>query len=62
MKIKGNDESNGYRLGQIVDHPKFGTGVILNFEGEESRARVQVQFKKEGTKWLLMSMANLEVC
>ena len=60
-KMKGNIESNGYHLGQIVTHKKFGTGVILNFEGEEARARVQVQFKNEGAKWLLMSMANLSV-
>ena len=57
--IKGIAENNGYRLGQLVDHKKFGAGVIINFEGEGERSRVHVQFKKVGTKWLLMSMANL---
>jgi DNA helicase-2/ATP-dependent DNA helicase PcrA len=47
------------KLGQRVFHQKFGEGVILNYEGEGSSARVQVNFS-EGSKWLVMGYANLE--
>jgi DNA helicase-2/ATP-dependent DNA helicase PcrA len=48
------------RLGQQVRHHKFGEGVILNYEGQGGNARVQVNFARAGTKWLVVSYANLE--
>ena len=50
----------GFRLGQRVMHTKFGEGTILNFDGDDERARVEVRFKAAGTKWLMLSMARLE--
>ena len=47
------------KLGQRVLHQKFGEGVILNYEGEGTGARVQVNFD-EGSKWLVMAYANLK--
>ncbi|MFT7220108.1 MAG: DNA helicase-2/ATP-dependent DNA helicase PcrA [Candidatus Azotimanducaceae bacterium] len=54
-QITGTD----MHLGQRVSHPKFGEGVILNYEGQGTSARVQVNFASEGTKWLVMAYANL---
>lgn len=48
-----------FRLGDLVCHPKFGEGTILNYEGEGSQARVQVQFDGVGSKWLVLSFARL---
>ncbi len=48
------------RLGQHVRHRKFGEGVVMNYEGQGSNARVQVNFTQAGTKWLVVSYANLE--
>ena len=50
----------GLRLGQPVAHPKFGEGVVLNYEGDGAHARVQVNFKGAGSKWLVLAYANLE--
>ncbi len=50
-----------FRLGQRVQHGVFGEGVILNFEGQGSQARIQVNFDREGTKWLVVSYAKLQV-
>lgn len=55
------EPSPGMRLGQRVRHGKFGEGVVLNFEGQGTHARVQVNFESQGTKWLMVSYANLEV-
>jgi DNA helicase-2/ATP-dependent DNA helicase PcrA len=51
----------GVRLGQRVRHGKFGDGVILNCEGQGSHARVEVNFEAAGTKWLVLSYANLDL-
>ena len=51
--------SDGLRLGQRVEHPKFGEGVVLMYEGQGSHARVQVNFKAAGSKWLVVAYANL---
>jgi DNA helicase-2/ATP-dependent DNA helicase PcrA len=51
---------SGVRLGQRVRHSKFGDGVILNYEGQGTHARVQVNFEQAGTKWLVMAYANLQ--
>jgi DNA helicase-2/ATP-dependent DNA helicase PcrA len=48
-------------LGQRVIHGKFGEGVILNYEGMGGNARVQVNFDRFGSKWLVLSYAKLEV-
>ena len=56
------DESpGGLKLGQRVRHQKFGDGVVLGVEGHGDHARVQVNFERQGTKWLMMGYANLEV-
>ena len=61
-KIVGGTEHKvgGFALGDRVGHPSFGEGVILNYEGDGSNARVQVNFDTEGTKWLVLSFAKLD--
>ncbi len=52
--------SGAFRLGQQVMHPKFGEGVVVNCEGQGAQARVQVNFAREGAKWLVAAYARLE--
>ncbi len=49
----------GFRIGQQVLHPKFGSGVIVQAEGSGSDARVQVNFRDDGLKWLALEYAKL---
>ena len=56
-----SDAEMGVRLGQRVRHGKFGDGVILNCEGQGAHARVEVNFETAGTKWLVLSYANLDL-
>jgi DNA helicase II / ATP-dependent DNA helicase PcrA len=53
-------ETGGFRLGQRVLHPKFGEGVVLSAEGQGAQARIQVNFKDVGAKWLVLAYARLE--
>ena len=50
----------GWRIGQNVRHAKFGAGVIVGAEGRGSDARVQVNFRDVGVKWLALEYAKLE--
>jgi DNA helicase-2/ATP-dependent DNA helicase PcrA len=54
------DRGLPWRIGQTVAHAKFGEGVILNIEGGGHDARVQVNFGRQGVKWLALSVAKLE--
>jgi DNA helicase II / ATP-dependent DNA helicase PcrA len=51
----------GMRLGTRVRHGKFGEGVVLTVEGQGPHARVQVNFEHQGSKWLMLQYANLEL-
>ena len=51
----------GIGLGQKVVHPTFGLGVVLNYEGSGESARVQINFEKAGSKWLVLAFAKLEM-
>ncbi|TDJ32229.1 MAG: DNA helicase II [Gammaproteobacteria bacterium] len=55
-----DDSPAGLKLGQRVSHATFGEGIVLNYEGEGSHARVQVNFEGAGMKWLVVAYANLE--
>ncbi|MFA7592199.1 MAG: DNA helicase II [Thiohalobacteraceae bacterium] len=54
------EPAGALQLGQRVRHAKFGEGVVLNYEGQGSHARVQVNFMDAGAKWLVLAYANLE--
>jgi len=58
--VAGSHSSNSpWRSGQAVSHSKFGEGVIVNLEGSGADARVQVNFRKAGVKWLALEYAKL---
>ena len=58
--VKENFNETGFTLGSRVNHPKFGEGTIINFEGSGPQSRVQVAFNGEGIKWLVTAYARLE--
>ena len=49
-----------WRIGQSVRHAKFGLGIIIDAEGRGADARVQVNFRDGGVKWLALEYARLE--
>ena len=50
----------GFSIGQNVVHAKFGSGVIVDAEGQGNDARVQVNFRNHGVKWLAVAVAKLQ--
>lgn len=51
----------GLKTGQQVHHQKFGSGIVIDTEGAGKNARVQVNFKHAGSKWLVLAYAKLDV-
>ncbi|MEM7358055.1 MAG: DNA helicase II [Pseudomonadota bacterium] len=52
---------SGIAVGVNVDHPKFGSGVVVNLEGQGEYARIQINFSEVGSKWLVLAYANLSL-
>ncbi len=48
-----------WKVGQSVVHATFGAGVIVSAEGRGAEARVQVNFRNSGLKWLMLEYAKL---
>jgi DNA helicase-2/ATP-dependent DNA helicase PcrA len=57
--IPSNTNANQYTIGGTVVHKKFGLGKVINYEGGEN-PRVEVDFVKFGSKWLIVEYAKLE--
>ncbi len=55
-----HDTGLDYQLGERVAHRNFGEGVVINYEGQGAKARVQVKFQRSGVKWLVAELAKLE--
>ena len=47
------------RVANVAIGERTDEGVVLNFEGDGEHARVQVNFRDSGTKWLVLAYANL---
>ena len=52
-------ETANLPLPEMVEHAKFGVGVIVATEGRGGDARVQVNFGGSGMKWLALEYAKL---
>lgn len=53
------DNDSGFKIGDVVSHPKFGEGVVLAQEGNGEHARIQVKFNSVGSKWLIASFLQI---
>ncbi|MEY3621290.1 MAG: hypothetical protein RL132_372 [Pseudomonadota bacterium] len=51
---------SGLKIGQAVSHARFGQGVVTGLEGSGDDARAQIHFKRDGVKWLALSVAKLD--
>lgn len=53
-KLEFTNDS-GFQVGDRVKHKKFGEGMVLAYEGSGQHARIHVNFKDTGNKWLIAS-------
>ena len=53
------ENQNFIKIGQRVNHMKFGNGVILSYTGKKEDLKLHINFENYGKKWLLLSYAQL---
>lgn len=49
------------KVGQRIEHDRFGYGVILSFEGDGAGTKAMVKFDNGGVKTLLLKFAKLRI-
>jgi len=59
VNVNSAQSVGGFKIGQQVSHAKFGLGVIVQAEGRGNDARLQVNFRDAGIKWLALEYAKL---
>ena len=57
---KKDDHKHAFKIGQRVKHQKFGSGVVLSYEGEDDNLKLYINFEDYGSKWLVLTYAHLE--
>jgi DNA helicase-2/ATP-dependent DNA helicase PcrA len=55
-----NSQDLGLRIGDDVEHPSFGEGVIIGISGEGEKAEAVINFAGVGTKHLSLAWAPLK--
>ena len=60
-KLVAKINQTGINIGQQVRHAKFGEGVVTDVEGAGEHARAKVNFANDGSKWLVLHYANLQI-
>lgn len=50
----------GWRIGENVQHQRFGEGVIVNLEGNGENLHAHINFGRQGMKLLDLNIAKLE--
>ena len=57
---QANSQELGLRVGDDVEHPAFGEGVILEIRGQGDKAEATIRFRGVGTKHLSLAWAPLK--
>jgi DNA helicase-2/ATP-dependent DNA helicase PcrA len=55
-----NSQELGLRIGDDVEHPSFGEGVIIDISGSGEKAEAVINFAGVGTKHLALAWAPLK--
>ena len=61
IRVLNDDMAKSIKIGSRVKHPSFGSGTIESFDFSRELGRVEVYFKKDGLKWLVISYAKLQI-
>jgi DNA helicase-2/ATP-dependent DNA helicase PcrA len=58
--VKSNGDYVSLSCGDVIKHPVFGVGRILEVSGSNEKASAKVSFNIGGVKHLMLAYANLE--
>ncbi len=60
IALSNQVSNSSIKIGQRVKHQKFGSGVVLSYEGEDDNLKLYINFEDYGSKWLVLTYAHLE--
>lgn len=55
-----NSQELGLKVGDDVEHPSFGEGIIVEIRGTGDKAEATIRFRERGTKHLALAWAPLK--
>ena len=55
-----NSQELGLKVGDDVEHPAFGEGIIVDIRGTGDKAEATIRFRERGTKHLALAWAPLK--
>jgi DNA helicase-2/ATP-dependent DNA helicase PcrA len=55
-----NSQELGLKVGDDVEHPSFGEGIIVEIRGQGDKAEATIRFRERGTKHLALAWAPLK--
>lgn len=53
--------NNPLRIGQTIEHERFGIGDVINVEGSGENAKATIKFRNVGVKQLLLKFARYKI-
>jgi len=56
-----DNNTEGIKTGEIVEHERFGQGTVVNIEGDFPNTKATIEFNSAGTKQLLLKFAKLKI-
>lgn len=56
-----SSSNHSLRIGQIIEHERFGIGEVLNVEGTGDNSKATIRFQHVGDKQLLLRFARFKV-
>ena len=49
------------KVGDVIEHQRFGIGTVTNIEGDGENTKATVDFRHVGTKQLLLKFARYTI-
>ena len=56
-----SDPVSAFRVGQQIEHSRFGYGTILAIEGEFPRLKATISFEGYGQKFIMLDHAKIRL-
>ena len=53
--------ASALKIGDTIEHQRFGKGTVTNIEGTGENQKATVQFEQTGTKQLLLKFAHFKI-
>ena len=56
-----SSQASSLKVGDVIEHQRFGKGTVTNIEGSGENRKATVQFEQTGTKQLLLKFAHFKI-